>query len=428
VIFLDEPTSGLDSRMANEVCVLLKALAQNGCTVVATIHSPTSFAFSLFDDLLMLRPGGRIIYSGPVGGARPYFEALGNTFPDGYSLPDWLVDTTSGSAGNDDSQSDEAQDFAAVWEKSDACGAEAAKQTKRIADLKAKPEDVQTLPPPGQLHALRTLLAYRMTTHYKSPEFLGPRFGDKIFMSLLTLSLYWGIGAKGDTQSMQSTAAILFFVCALCGYGAAAFVPSLTMERPLFYRERSDGCYAPTTYYAAKFIEEAVLCSITSLTFCCIVFWSMSLQGNFGIFLVIFFLTNMVGIVLAYAVAAVAPTMEAANALLPTYVTTCMYFGGLFIVFDKIPDGWEWYSWTSFLRYAWGALMLNQFKDQSTGDLRIFYTGGREPMTILEFYGLADETSIMSDMGGCIGILAFLCVTFAFLGALGLTFVNHVKR
>ena len=40
-----------------------------------------------------------------------------------------------------------------------------------------------------------------------------------------------------------------------------------------------------------------------------------------------YFLTTMVGIVLAYAVAAVAPNMEAANALLPTYVTTCLYFG-----------------------------------------------------------------------------------------------------
>ena len=37
----------------------------------------------------------------------------------------------------------------------------------------------------------------------------------------------------------------------------------------------------------------------------------------------------MVGIVLAYAVAAVAPNMDAANAMLPTYVTTCLYFGGL---------------------------------------------------------------------------------------------------
>ena len=47
----------------------------------------------------------------------------------------------------------------------------------------------------------------------------------------------------------------------------------------------------------------------------------------------------MIGIVLAYAVASAVPTMEAANALLPTYVTTCMYFGGLFLLFDKIPAG-----------------------------------------------------------------------------------------
>ena len=39
-------------------------------------------------------------------------------------------------------------------------------------------------------------------------------------------------------------------------------------------------------------------------------------------------LTTMCGICLAYTVAAVAPTMDAANALLPTYVTFCMYFGG----------------------------------------------------------------------------------------------------
>ena len=65
----------------------------------------------------------------------------------------------------------------------------------------------------------------------------GPRFGDKIFMALLSLSLYWGIGSKKDAQSIQSTsglrtaqvpkrvvtgvAAVLYFFCALCGYGAA---------------------------------------------------------------------------------------------------------------------------------------------------------------------------------------------------------------
>ena len=55
--------------------------------------------------------------------------------------------------------------------------------------------------------------------------------------ALLILSLYWDIGSSTDAQGMQSTASLLYFVMALCGYGAAAVVPSLTLERPLFIRE-----------------------------------------------------------------------------------------------------------------------------------------------------------------------------------------------
>lgn len=438
VLFLDEPTSGLDSRMTNEVCYILKQLASEGCTVVATIHAPTSLAFSLFDDLMMLHSGGRIIYSGQVSGARSYFEAQGHKFPEeiGYSLPDWLVDITSAPSHDmrmtmvDGAGEESTVDFASPWEKSEACAVQASNLAATISTLKASPADLNSLPTrgPGQLYAFRTLLAYRMSTHYRSGEFLGPRFGDKIFMSVLTMTLYWGIGDKSDAQSIQSTAAVLYFFCALCGYGAAAFVPSLTLERALFYRERADGCYTAVTYYLSKFVEEAVLCTLTSLIFSLIVFFAMKLQGNFLVFVASYFLTTMVGITLAYAVAAVAPNMEAANALLPTYVTTCMYFGGLFLVFDKIPTGWYWYSWTSFLRYAWGAMMINQFMDQPTGDARVFYNDAGVPQNVLEFYGLGEDDGIMNSLGACLAILAGLLVLFGSLGAAGITFISHLKR
>ena len=132
------------------------------------------------------------------------------------------------------------------------------------------------------------------------------------------------------------------------------------------------------------------------------------------------------GIILAYAVAAVAPSMEAANAILPTLVTIWMYFGGLFIVFDKIPVGWYWFSWTSFLRYAWGALMLNQFQDQVNGELPVFFGDGGEPLNVLEFYGM--RPPIMGSVGACLGLLVALLGVFAVLGILGLKFVRHDKR
>ena len=100
------------------------------------------------------------------------------------------------------------------------------------------------------------------------------------------------------------------------------------------------GCYNAVTYYIAKFIEEALIAVFTSFLFSFFVFWACSLQGSFIIFAMIYYTTTMTGICLAYLIASIVPTMQAANALLPTYVTTCMYFGGLFILFDKIPNGW----------------------------------------------------------------------------------------
>lgn len=201
VVFLDEPTSGLDSKMANEVCVILKELVKEGCTIVATVHSPTSFAFSLFDDLMMLQAGGAVVYAGQVCNVRSHFEASGFPFPEekAYSLPDWLVDTTSGATGAlldsdalDDSKN-VAPDFAVHWSNSPASEAYSKEHKETVDRLKASPVLLKALPQtgPGQLKALQTLLAYRMLTHYRNGEFLGPRIGDKIFMSVLTMSLYW---------------------------------------------------------------------------------------------------------------------------------------------------------------------------------------------------------------------------------------------
>eukprot|EP00746_Dinoflagellata_sp_MGD_P108399 gnl/MRDRNA2_/MRDRNA2_46302_c0_seq1.p1 gnl/MRDRNA2_/MRDRNA2_46302_c0~~gnl/MRDRNA2_/MRDRNA2_46302_c0_seq1.p1 ORF type:complete len:626 (-),score=111.00 gnl/MRDRNA2_/MRDRNA2_46302_c0_seq1:91-1968(-) len=435
VIFLDEPTSGLDSLMANEVIMILKKLAEDGCTVVATVHAPTSFAFSLFDDLLMLQQGGRVVYRGAVNAVQDYFESLGQSFPGNHSLPDWLVEITSGEKSEALYKMTEAPiDFAAAWDMFNSKSKDLSDKQKlgdqairdRVSALKSQAKTANTLTThgPGQLKALKTLLAYRMTTHYKDGEFLGPRIGDKVFMSLLTLSLYWDLGSDKDPQSIQSISGLLYFFAALCGYGAAAFVPSLTLERGLFYRERADGCYMAVTYYLAKFIEEAVLCVLTSLLFSVITFWGIALQGSFLVFVVTYYMTTMLGIVLAYAVAAVAPNMEAANALLPTYVTICMYFGGFFLLFEKIPTGWQWFSYTSFLRYSWGALMLNHYEG---GDLTpVFVDSNGIPQTVLEFYGM--DEGIMSSLTGCLAILTGMIFLFASCGALAIAKVSHIKR
>ena len=135
----------------------------------------------------------------------------------------------------------------------------------------------------------------------------------------------------------------------------------------------------------------------------------------------------MTGICLAYLVAAIAPNMDAANALLPTYVTICMYFGGLFLIFDRIPIGWYWFSWLSFLRYSWGAQMLNQFEASDPGKVGAFWDEDRQrTVTILEFYGMQGD--IMGSTGACVALLALTTLVFAILGAVAVSKVRHGSR
>ena len=48
--------------------------------------------------------------------------------------------------------------------------------------------------------------------------------------------------------------------------------------------------------------------------------------------------------VLAYAIASVSPNMDVANAALPAYVTSLLFFVGLLLRIQDQPNYWKWYG------------------------------------------------------------------------------------
>jgi ABC-type multidrug transport system ATPase subunit len=99
VLFLDEPTSGLDASSAMSVMHSLSKLARNqGMTVCATIHQPRKQIFDMFDSLILLGVGGKLIYHGEVSGSQMtnYFNALGYKNINNDPLADWMIDISSG--------------------------------------------------------------------------------------------------------------------------------------------------------------------------------------------------------------------------------------------------------------------------------------------------------------------------------------------
>jgi hypothetical protein len=78
----------------------MKSLAhlvkKEGVTIVSVIHQPRKFIYDLFDSLILLGVGGKMVYHGPTENATSYFNSLHYTLPEGESVADWLIDISSG--------------------------------------------------------------------------------------------------------------------------------------------------------------------------------------------------------------------------------------------------------------------------------------------------------------------------------------------
>eukprot|EP01032_Pedospumella_encystans_P018695 gene18695-21275_t len=96
LFFLDEPTSGLDSASSMLVVNALHFLASKGVKVITTIHQPRQEILSLMDNLLLLAPGGRVTYFGPIIDLHFHFSQLNYTCPVGINIADFVMDLLCG--------------------------------------------------------------------------------------------------------------------------------------------------------------------------------------------------------------------------------------------------------------------------------------------------------------------------------------------
>lgn len=78
ILFLDEPTSGLSSRDSENVMDLLRELTLKGNLVFVVIHQPSSELFKMFDRVVILDIGGRMVYYGNPVEAVIHFKEVDN--------------------------------------------------------------------------------------------------------------------------------------------------------------------------------------------------------------------------------------------------------------------------------------------------------------------------------------------------------------
>ncbi|KAM3377924.1 hypothetical protein P3S68_010337 [Capsicum galapagoense] len=202
IIFMDEPTTGLDARSAAIVMRAVKNVAETGRTIVCTIHQPSIDIFEAFDELIILKTGGRMIYWGPVGRNSckmiEYFEDISGVpkIKKNYNPATWMLEVTSTS-----SEAEISIDFAEVY-KNSALHRNNKELVKKLTFPPAGSEDLHF---PTQFSQngwgqFKTCVWKQYWSYWRSPPYNLKRYLHMLFSSIVFGLLFWDKGTKLDDQ------------------------------------------------------------------------------------------------------------------------------------------------------------------------------------------------------------------------------------
>ncbi|ROW15604.1 hypothetical protein VPNG_02208 [Cytospora leucostoma] len=206
LLFLDEPTSGLDSGAAFNIVRFLRKLADAGQAILCTIHQPSAVLFENFDELVLLKSGGRVVYAGELGKDSQkliqYFQSNGgHKCPPEANPAEWMLDVIG--AGNPDYKG---QDWADVWAGSQQHEA----QSHEIAEINEKRQSIEhskniqddreyAMPLTTQINAVvkRSFVSY-----WRKPNYIMGKLILHIFTGLFNCFTFYKLGYSNiDLQS-----------------------------------------------------------------------------------------------------------------------------------------------------------------------------------------------------------------------------------
>ncbi|KAF2301149.1 hypothetical protein GH714_020446 [Hevea brasiliensis] len=260
IIFMDEPTSGLDARAAAIVMRTVRNTVDTGRTVVCTIHQPSIDIFEAFDELLLMKRGGQVIYSGPLGRNShkiiEYFEEIPGVpkIKDKYNPATWMLEVSSVAAevrlGIDFA---EHYKSSSLYQRNKALVKELSTPPAGAKDLYFASQYSQS--PWGQF---KSCLWKQWWTYWRSPDYNLVRYFFTLAAALMVGTIFWKVGTKKDTTTdLRMIIGAMYAAVLFIGINNCSTVqPVIAVERSVFYRERAAGMYSALPYALAQVICE----------------------------------------------------------------------------------------------------------------------------------------------------------------------------
>ncbi|CAI7790247.1 unnamed protein product [Closterium sp. NIES-53] len=367
IIFLDEPTSGLDARAAAIVMRTVRNTVDTGRTVVCTIHQPSIDIFEAFDELLLMKRGGEVIYMGPLGvDSRlmiDYFQAIPGVppIPAGYNPATWMLDISTPAMAQKLNV-----DFADIFRKSD--------QFRRNEELI---ESLKT-PPPGQqdlTFATQYARSYtsqfvanlwkRVHLYWRAPDYNAMRYFSSVVMALLIGGVYFGQGQQCSTQQqVLNLMGAMYTAAIFMGWNNSASIqPIVAVERTVFYRERAAGLYGAIPYALAQGAIEVLYVLVQTGIYSLITYAMIQFEwtaGKFWWYTLFMFLTLFYFTCYGLMAIAISPNEQLSIVFSSFCVSSWNLLCGFLIARPHIPVWWRWAYWIDPISWTLYGLNASQ--------------------------------------------------------------------
>lgn len=308
ILLLDEPTSGLDAFTANSIMEVLQGLANEGRTLILTIHQARSDLFREFGNVLLLARGGSQVYSGPGKDMLGYLARHGYDCPQHTNPADFALDMITVDLQQEEREAESrerVQRLIQSWKEDGVSSGrlpdirerdEGNEKTDNIEGaekegLSASPPTVLSQPKqqtprrsfnkanlstPAELGALirkrasittsLPLLLHRAIINTRrQPELIMARLMQVIGLAIV-LALFFA-PLHNDYYSVQNRMGFVQEIGAFYFVGMLQNVAVYPNERDVFYREDDDGVYSVEAFLASYTILEVPFEIVSCLVF-----------------------------------------------------------------------------------------------------------------------------------------------------------------
>ncbi|KAG9444439.1 hypothetical protein H6P81_015779 [Aristolochia fimbriata] len=430
IIFMDEPTSGLDARAAAIVMRTVRNTVETGRTVVCTIHQPSIDIFEAFDELLLMKRGGQVIYAGSLGHHSykliEYFEEVTGVpkIKDGYNPATWMLEVTSPAV--------EAQlqvDFAEVYCKSSLYQ----RNQELITELSTPAPGSKDLYFPTKYSQsfwtqCKACFWKQHLSYWRNPPYNAIRFFLTIIIGFIFGTIFWNSGQKMKKQQelLNLVGAMYASVFFLGSSNANTVMPVVSVERTVFYRERAAGMYSSLAYAFGQVSIEVVYVAVQTLLYCPLLFFmiNFTLQADkFFWFLYFMFMCFVYFTMYGMMVVALTPGYHVAAICMSFFLSVWNLFSGFLISRQSMPIWWRWYYWVDPVAWTIYGIVESQ-----VGDLKDMLEIPGEPSKPLNEF-IKDSFGFEHSFLGAVAVahVGFFLLFFSVF-AYGIKFLNFQKR